>query len=290
MEEFLQHVSNGLIIGGAYALIGIGLTLILGIMKVVNFAHGELYMLGAYFAYTFVSLLQLGFVEGVIVASIAVALFGWLIDKSVLRPLRGRSIESSLLAMIGVSIVLQNAARFIWSPVPQTIQHTFSTTPVAIGPVYFTQIRLFAALMALALIVGTHFLVQKTMLGRAMRATFLDKEMAAILGVRVERIYSFTFAFGSGLAAVAGTLLGTIFVLKPTMGEFAVVKAFAVVIFGGMGSFPGAIFGGLILGVAENLGAAYVSSGYKDATAFALIIFILVFRPSGLFGKGQVTG
>jgi branched-chain amino acid transport system permease protein len=285
MVEFLQHVGNGLVIGGGYALIGIGLTMILGIMNVVNFAHGELYMLGAYFLFSLTRFLGLNFFVALILSMLGVMAIGFLIEKSILRPLRNRSLDMALLATIGLSIFLQNLARFIWTPVPQMIQHPFPPIAAAIGPVRITELRLFAALVALACIVLTHLLVKKTRLGKAMRATFQDREIAALLGIRVDRIYSFTFGFGSALAAVAGTLLGTIFVLKPTMGDFAIVKAFAVVILGGMGSFPGAILGGLILGVAENLGAAYISSGYKDVIAFALIIFILILKPSGLLGK-----
>jgi len=285
MAELLQHIINGLIIGGAYALIGIGLTLVLGIMNVVNFAHGELYMLGAYFLYTLTELVGVNYFAAILISTMGVAVVGLLIERSILKPLRGRTPDSSLLATIGLLIVLQNAARFIWSPVPQVIHHPFSSRALSIGPIMITEVRVFIALVAVALIVGTHFLVQKTTFGKAMRATFQDRGMAGILGIRVDRIYAFTFAFGSALAAIAGGLLGTIFVAAPTMGGFAVVKAFAVVILGGMGSFPGAILGGLILGVSENLGAAYISSGYKDAIAFALIILILIFKPYGLLGR-----
>ncbi len=285
MNELLQHLLNGLIMGGAYALIGIGLTMILGIMNVVNFAHGELYMLGAYFVYTLSAFLGIDFFISIIIAMVAVAGVGWLIEKGILRPLRGSPSEMSMLATIGISIALQNAARFIWSPVPQNLSVPFPPIAVALGPVRITYLRMFCALIALGAIVATHFLVQKTKLGRAIRATFQDKETAALLGVRVDHIFSFTFAYGSALAALSGSLLGAVFILMPTMGDFAIVKAFAVVILGGMGSFPGAILGGLILGVTENLAAAYISSGYKDVIAFGLVILILIIKPSGLFGR-----
>lgn len=284
MAELLQHILNGLIIGGGYALIGIGLTLILGIMNVVNFAHGELYMLGAYFVYSLSTLLGINFFLSVMTAAAGVAVIGLIIEKTILYPLRNRSPDMSLLALIGVSIFLQNIARFIWGPAPQAIVQPFALVASTIGPLRITPLRLFAAFVALIVIVGTHFLVQKTRLGKAMRATFQDREIAALYGVRIDWIFSFTFALGAFLASVSGALLGSIFVVTPTMGDFAIVKSFAVVILGGMGSFPGAILGGLILGVAENLGAAYISSGYKDVIAFALIILILILKPSGLFG------
>lgn len=289
MAEFLQHLSNGLVIGGLYALIGLGMTLILGIMDVVNFAHGELYMLGGFLVYTCITFFGLSFLPSILVASLIVMVIGWVVEKGILRPLRDRPLESSLLAMIGLSIVLQNAAMFIWTPIPQNIVHSFSPLPLVIGSVRVTELRLFSAVTAVILIAAAHLIVQYTRLGKSMRATFQDKETAALMGVRVDNVYSFTFAFGAGLAAVAGALLGAIFVVQPTMGNFAVSKAFAVVILGGMGSFPGAIVGGLILGLAESLGAGYIASGYKDAIAFALIILILLVKPSGLFGVRGVS-
>jgi len=270
MTGFLQHLVNGLIIGGAYALIGTGMTLIFGIMRVVNFAHGELYMLGAYMVLTFSAILGINFFLSMAISIITTAIFGFLLEKTVLHPLRDRPIEISMLAMIGISIVLKEGARFIWTPVPRNILNPFRPIALAIGPVRVTELRIFIAIVALLLIVATHFLVRRTWLGKSIRATFQDKDIAALLGVRVDRIYSFTFAFGSSLAAVSGTLLGTMFVVKPTMGEFAIVKAFAVVILGGMGSFAGAIVGGLILGVGENLSAAYIASGYKENASFLL--------------------
>lgn len=285
MEEFLQHFVNGLILGGAYALIGIGLTLILGIMNVVNFAHGELYMLGAYLVYTQIQFARLSFLWTIPIAALAVMALGWTIEKTLLRPQRGRGGDSTMMVLIGLHIVIQNAARFIWSPLPQPIPNPFPPKAMSFGPIFLTQLRLFCAFIAMLCMVATHLLVQKTKMGKAMRATFQDRDMAALLGVRIDGIYAFTFAYGSLLAAVSGALLGAVFTVHPTMGDFAVVKAFAVVILGGTGSFPGAILGGLILGVAENLGSAYVSSALKDAFAFALIILILVMRPAGLLGS-----
>ena len=196
MAELLQHILNGLIIGGGYALIGIGLTLILGIMNVVNFAHGELYMLGAYLVYSLSTLLGINFFLSVMISAAGIAVIGLIIEKSILYPLRNRSSDMSLLALIGVSIFLQNLARFIWSPVPQTIAQPFALVASTFGPLRITPLRFFAAVVALIFIVATHFLVQKTRLGKAMRATFQDREIAALYGVRIDWIFSFTFALG----------------------------------------------------------------------------------------------
>lgn len=282
MLEFVQHTVNGLILGGAYALIGVGLTMVLGIMRVVNFAHGELYMLGAYFVYTLMNVLGFNFYLSLCTSVLIVACIGACIERVILRPLRGREMNANMLAMIGVLIALQNVALLVWGPVPQTIRPPFPPEAFNILGISITPYRIFVAAVATAVAVGVHLFIQRTFLGKSMRAAFQDMEMASMLGVRIDRIFPFTFALGSAMAAVSGVLLGVLFTLKPTMGEFAVTRAFAVVILGGMGSFPGAILGGLILGVTENLAAAYISSGFKDAIAFMLIVLILIFKPAGL--------
>lgn len=282
MLEFFQHCVNGLILGGAYALIGVGLTLVLGIMRVINFAHGELYMLGAYFALTFMNVCGFNFYISLGLAVLTVAVIGAIIEKIVLTPLRGREMNSNMLAMIGCLIALQNIALLVWGPVPQTIRSPFPPEAFHIFGIAITPYRIFVAATAAIVVIAVHLFIQRTTLGKSMRAAFQDREMAAMLGVKINVVFPFTFALGSAMAAVAGVLLGVLFTLKPTMGEFAVTRAFAVVILGGMGSFPGAILGGLILGVTENLAAAYISSGFKDAIAFMLIVAILIFKPSGL--------
>ena len=282
MLEFIQHCLNGLIIGGAYALIGVGMTMILGIMRVINFAHGEFYMLGAYVCYSLVTLLGINFLLAFPIAVLCMALVGCGVEQVVLRPLRGRELNTNMMAMIGVSIAFSNLALLGWGAVPQAIPQPFPGGAIDVFGLSFTPFRLFIFATALVIIVGVHLFIQRTMQGKSMRATFQDMEMASMLGVRVNRVFPLTFGLGAAMAAVSGIMLGILFSLKPTMGEFAVSRAFAVVILGGMGSFPGAIAGGLILGLSENLAAAYISSGFKDAIAFMLIVFILVFKPTGL--------
>jgi branched-chain amino acid transport system permease protein len=284
IAELVQHVVNGLILGGGYALMGIGLTLIFGIMRVVNFAHGELYMLGAFFLYTLFSLWGVNFFAASLLAVAGVALVGAVVERLILRRLRDQPIEIPMLAMVALSVIM-NAAILIWDPSPKTIRHPFSPVPLTFGPVHVVAIRVFAGAVAVGLIVGAHLFIQKTRLGRAMRATFQDTDMARLTGVDVDKIYMFTFAFGAALAGASGALLGAVFWVYPAMGDLAALKSFAVVIMGGLGNFLGAIVGGLLLGVAESLGAGYVSSGYKDAIGFVLIILLLVWRPQGIFGR-----
>jgi branched-chain amino acid transport system permease protein len=285
IAELVQHVVNGLIVGGGYALMGIGLTLIFGIMRVVNFAHGEFFMMGAFFLFTLFSLWGLNFFVASVLSVIGVGLVGAIVERLILRRLRQAPIEIPMLATVALSVIIQNAAILIWDPSPKTIKHVFSPLPLTLGPVHVVSIRVFAGLVAVALIVGSHLLIQKTRIGRAMRATFQDTDMARLAGVDVDKVYMFTFGFGAALAGASGALLGAVFWVYPAMGDLAALKSFAVVIMGGLGNFLGAIVGGLLLGVSESLGAGYISSGYKDAIGFVLIILLLLWRPQGLFGR-----
>ena len=282
---FIQYVINGLTIGGAYALIGIGLTLILGIMNVVNFAHGEFYMLGAYFLFTFFVLMKINFYLAMILAIASIMVVGFIFEKLILKPIRTKSIETVMLCMVGVSLFLQNVAMLIWSPIPEAIPSPFPPKGYMLGGLYFLPERILVICIALVLMILTHLLIKKTKIGKAMRATFLDIEAASLMGIKINRIYSFTFTLGVGLAAAAGVLLGPVFTVHPFVGNLANLKAFSIVIIGGLGSFTGAVTAGLLLGIFESLGAGYVSSGYQDAVGFLMLILILIFKPTGLFRK-----
>jgi branched-chain amino acid transport system permease protein len=290
VDALPQHLVNGLVLGGTYALLGIGLTLIFGLMNVVNFAHGEFYTLGAYATFAALALSGLPFLAALAVAIAAGVLLGALTERVLLRPLRGESIDSIMLVMIGLWIAMQNTELLVWGGVAKSIPHPFPTAPLVLGPLGIAPLRLFVLAAALALILGAHLIIQRTRLGRAMRATFQDADTAALMGVRIARIHTATFAIGSGLAAAAGALLGPIFLAYPSMGDLASLKAFCVVILGGLGNVAGATLGGLVLGVAEELGAGYVSSGYRDAVGFVIIILVLLLRPSGLFARAERVG
>jgi len=290
VDQLLQHLVNGLVLGGTYALLGIGLTLIFGLMNVVNFAHGEFYTLGAYATFAALTLADLNFFAALGLAIVCGLVVGAVTEFVLVRPLRRESIDTVMLVMIGVWIAMQNSELLVWGGVAKSIPHPFSTTPLTLGGVSLAPLRLFVLVAALGLIVGAHLLIHRTRLGRAMRATFQDADTAALIGVRIRRIYTATFAIGSGLAAAAGALLGPIFIAYPSMGDLASLKAFSVVILGGLGNIAGATVGGLVLGVAEELGAGYVSSGYRDAVGFVIIIAVLLLRPSGLFARAERVG
>jgi len=290
VEALLQHLLNGLVLGGTYALLGIGLTLIFGLMHVVNFAHGEFYTLGAYLTFAALALLGVPFFLGLALAILGGGLLGAAGERVLLRPLRGESIDTTMLVTIGLWIVLQNGELLVWGGVAKSIPHPFPTAPIVLGPVSVAPLRLFVMAAVLALIAGAHLLIHRTPLGTAMRATFQDHDTAALMGIDTGRIHTLTFALGSSLAAAAGALLGPIFLVYPSMGDLASLKAFSVVILGGLGNLAGATLGGLLLGVAEELGAGYVSSGYRDAVGFVIIILVLLLRPAGLFARAERVG
>lgn len=290
MDQLLQHLLNALILGGTYALLGIGLTLIFGIMRVVNFTHGELYALGAYMVYFFAMVLGVNFFLALVVAVLIGIAVGGLIELVLLRRLRGASIDTTMLVMIGAWIIMQNSEQLAWSGVAKSIVTPFPQEPLVLGPVSVSWTRVFVFVVAALLIVGTHLLIQRTRLGKAMRATFQDRDTAALMGVNINAVYTATFALGSGLAAAAGALLGPVFVVTPTMGNLAALKAFAIVILGGLGNIKGATIGGFILAFAEEIGAGYLSSGYRDAMGFLLIMVVLLFRPTGLFAQAERIG
>ncbi len=290
MDQFLQHLVNAVILGGTYALLGIGLTLIFGIMRVVNFTHGELYAFGAYMVYLVAATLGLNFFLGLAVAVIAGVLLGALIEIALLRPMRSADIDIVMLVMIGGWIVMQNTELLVWGGVAKAIVTPFPDAPLVIGPVSISWLRVFVLVVALLLIIGSYVLIHRTKLGKAMRATFQDTDTAALMGVHIKGIHTATFAIGSGLAAAAGALLGPVFLVTPTMGDLASLKAFAIVILGGLGNITGATIGGFILALVEEIGAGYISSGYRDAMGFLIIIVVLLFKPTGLFARAERVG
>lgn len=290
MDQIMQHAVNGLVLGATYALLGIGLTLVFGIMRVVNFAHGELYALGAYVAYALVSVLQLNFFASLLFAAIAGFLIGSAIEFLLLRRCKLENIDEVMLIMIGTMIIMQNAELMLWGGVAKVVPTPFSQEPLVLGSVALSPTRLFVLCTAALLLLVFYLVIERSRLGMAMRATFQDKDAAKIVGVNVSRIYTLTFALGSCLAAVTGALLAPIFVVSPTMGDLASLKAFAIVILGGLGNIPGAALGGFALAMIEEFGASYISTAYRDALGFIVILIVMVVRPQGLFAIKERVG
>jgi len=285
MDLFFQLLANGLVTGTFYALSALGLTLVFGLMRVVNFAHGELYVIGGLLGWALTAVLGWNYFLTLLVVILVLGVGGYLIDQVLIARVRGQGEEPTILLTIGLSIFIANTALLIVGTTPVTVASPFASKPLFLGPVVITQARLMLVGVCAVLIGGANLLIQRTTLGRAMRATFQDTMAAQLVGIRTAHIYGLTFALGAILAGAAGMLLGSIYVVEPTIGGVISLKAFVVVILGGMGSFAGAIVGGLILGVAEALWGGYVATGYVDAIGFALVILTLLVRPYGLFSK-----
>jgi branched-chain amino acid transport system permease protein len=285
MDLFLQLVANGLVLGAFYALSAMGLTLVFGLMRVVNFAHGELYVIGGLFGWALTVVFGWNYFLALVAVVIVLGILGYFIDQVLIARVRGQGEEPTILLTIGLSIFIANTALLIVGTTPVTVASPFASKPLFFGPVVITQARLVLVAICAVLIAAANLLIQKTTLGRAMRATFQDPMAAQLVGIRTSRIYGFTFALGATLAGAAGMLLGSIYVVEASTGGIISLKAFVVVILGGMGSFAGAVAGGLILGLTEALWGGYVSSGYVDAIGFALVIVTLLVRPYGLFSR-----
>jgi branched-chain amino acid transport system permease protein len=284
MEFIPQYVFNGLVVGCSYALIAVGLTAIFGLMEIANFAHGQFYMLGAYFTYWLTRIVGLNFWTGLVASVIGVMLVGVILERTLFRLLRGASLSSSVLATIALSIFLENLALNVWGPRPQKILSPFETGSIEFLGIFTTPERLLMLFATVLIVILLHLGLRHTQTGKAIRATFQQREAAALVGIDIDRLYTLTFAIGAGLAALAGVLLGTIFVVQPSMGGIATLKAFVVVTLGGISSFAGGIAGGLVLGLAESFGAI-IAPAYKDAVGFILVMLVLLYKPDGLFGK-----
>jgi branched-chain amino acid transport system permease protein len=284
MDFIPQYVFNGLIVGCSYALIAVGLTAIFGLMEIANFAHGQFYMLGAYFSYWLTRVVGLDFWTGLVTSIIGVMLVGIILERTLFRILRGASLSSSVLATIALSIFLENLALNVWGPRPQKILSPFETGSIEFLGIFTTPERLLMLFVTVLIVILLHLGLRHTQTGKAIRATFQQREAAALVGIDIDRLYTLTFAIGAGLAALAGVLLGTIFVVQPSMGGIATLKAFVVVTLGGISSFAGGIAGGLVLGLAESFGAI-IAPAYKDAVGFILVMLVLLYKPDGLFGK-----
>ena len=283
----LQQIVNGATIGAVYALIAVGLTLVFGILDVINFAHGEFYMLGAFLTYSLTVRLGLDYFLALILTIVGGGVAGLIAERLTVRPLQGRHMFTVVLSTLGLSIFLQNGALLTWGPDPREIELAWGGRPIVVGGVVITMLRVAVIVTSAVVIAALTWFIRRTIWGMAMRAVAKNRDAAALMGVPVRRVFALTFAVGTAMAGVAGGLLGAMFTIEPTMGEWAVVKAFCVVIMGGMGNVPGAVLGGLILGVAENVGGGFLPGGssYKDGIGYAILIAVLLLRPQGLFGR-----
>jgi branched-chain amino acid transport system permease protein len=277
---------NGLVIGVIYALSALGVSLVVGIMNVVNFAHGEFYILAGYFSYLFANALGMNLVAAMTLAVAIVFVFGLLVEYTLIRPTYGDDLYSLILTFI-LSIVLQNAYLLIFGPYPNKPPGWVRGATDVFGLFMYGNQRLAALVAGTCVIVVVFAMIKLTWFGRIIRATSQDRGMAELNGVNTTRLNMLSFGLGCALAAAAGVILAPVFPVTPTAGVPVALTAFVVVVLGGMGSLWGCIIGGLTLGLVENLGAAYLSTGYKHVFGFVILILVLAIRPSGLFGHKE---
>ncbi|MDQ0338143.1 branched-chain amino acid transport system permease protein [Caldalkalibacillus uzonensis] len=285
MNLFMQSIIDGILNGAIYAVIALGLTLIFGVMKIINMAHGEFVMLGmfsTYFIYQYAGLdpyLTIPF------TGIIVFLFGLLMYQFGVGKIPGLTEENSLLFTAGASLFIANLAQFLWSPNYRRLDLPYGVTTLQVGDLAISVTKIISLCIVLVCVIGLWYFLHKTFVGMAIRASSQEKIAASLMGINVKRIAMITFGIGAGFSAIAGTLLTAEIAFYPTVGTIFIIKAFIVVVLGGMGNIPGAAVGGIILGVAESLGAVYVSSGFTDAYGLIIFLLILLFRPQGLLGR-----
>ncbi len=316
MSTFLQQLINGVSLGAIYSLIALGYTMVYGVLKLINFAHGDVYMVGAFMGYYLANglgargaqaigasaegfiargLLGTGTMEPSLITALVImllamaicAVLGVIIERFAYRPVRKYSRLTALITAIGVSLLLENGGQVVFGADPKFFPELFRKRNIDIfGGASINTADIIVLLIALALMIGLQFIVFRTKTGRAMRAVSFNLQSAKLMGINTDRIIMFTFALGSALAAAAGVLVAIrIPRIDPLMGILVGLKAFVAAVLGGIGNIPGAVLGGLLIGITETMVAGYLSSTYKDAVAFAILILILLFRPSGLLGS-----
>ena len=285
-HQVLQQLVNGISLGSIYALIALGYTMIYGIIKLINFAHGDIYMVGAYIGFFAITQAGLSIVPALLVSLVTTALLGMLVEKLAYKPLRHAPRLSVLITAIGVSFFLEYASMYFVSPTPRTFPAMMDSVAVNIGGLVINGQQMLILGITFVLMVILTYIVKFTNTGKAMRAASFDTETAQLMGINSDRIISITFGIGSALAAVAGVLVGIYYnSIDPLMGIMPGLKAFVAAVLGGIGILPGAVVGGIILGVVEAFVSVFISSTFRDAAAFAILIIVLLVRPTGIFGK-----
>ncbi len=293
-QLFLQQLSNGLTLGSIYALIALGYTMIYGVIQLINFAHGEVFIVGAYAALCVMSMTSLQAVMpwwlllglAIVVAMFVSALLGWVMERLAYRPLRTAPRLNALITAIGMSFFLQNALMLIFGATDRSFPNWVPAVRWDIGGVTLTLMHIIIWVSSALMMLGLHFLVMKTQLGMAMRATSQDQKACYLLGIPVNRIISMTFMIGAVFASVGGVLFGLNYgTINFHDGYMMGLKAFTAAVLGGIGNLPGAMIGGLVLGILESMGAGYLSSQWKNVFAFVILVIILIFKPRGLLGE-----
>lgn len=286
MDQFLQQMANGISLGSIYALIALGYTMVYGIIKLINFAHGDVYMIGAYIGFAATTYARLGFFPALIIAMVSCAVLGVVIERVAYKPLRDSARIAVLITAIGMSLLLEYVMMFFVGAEVRSYPKLIPSKAIELGNVVINMQQIYIVLTSIALMILLQFIVHKTKTGKAMRAVSIDRDAAQLMGIKIDRTISFTFAVGSAFAGAAGVLVGIYYnSIDPLMGIMPGLKAFIAAVFGGIGNIPGAMIGGLSIGIMETLVSGYGNSMYRDAVVFAFLIIILILKPSGLLGK-----
>lgn len=286
--DFLNQIINGLSTGSMYALVAIGYTMVYGIGKMINFAHGEIIMVSAYIALVCISNYHLPVVVSLLISIVLTALLGVITEKVAYKPLRGKGSLEVLITAIGVSYLLQNIFLLAFTSSGRTFPQIMPSGSIHFAGLSISYITIITLVVSAICTAALLFFINKTKLGKAMLAVSEDNAAASLMGINVSTTISLAFAIGSGLGAVAGTIYGCKFsLINPYIGQMLGIKAFIAAVLGGIGSIPGAMVGGLLIGVAESLTIAYISSDFSDAVVFGILILLLIIKPAGLFGKNE---
>jgi len=282
----MQQIVNGISLGSIYALIALGYTMVYGIIKLINFAHGDIYMIGAYTGFAVVTYTNLGFFPALIIAMIACSALGVVTEKVAYKPLRSASRIAVLITAIGVSLLMEYVMMFFVTADVRSYPDVLSNASFEIGGVIIKMQQIYILITTVPLMVFLQYIVHRTKVGKAMRAVSIDRDAAELMGIKVDQTISYTFAIGSALAGAAGVLVGIYYnSINPLMGIMPGLKAFVAAVLGGIGSIPGAMIGGMSIGVIENMVSGYGGSLIKDAVVFAILIIVLLVKPSGILGK-----
>lgn len=288
MTIFIQQVINGLMLGSVYALLALGYTMVYGIIKLINFAHGDIYMLGAYFGYFFIKVLHLNFFIALVLAMAVSAVIGVLIEYIAYRPLRHSPRIAVLISALGISFLLENGMTYLYGSDQRSFPQAIKTVQYHFYGIQVSNIQLIIAVTSIVLMLLLTYVVKRTKMGRAMRAVSADPDAATLMGININHTISFTFAIGSALAAAGGVLIRLYYnSIDPLMGMTPGLKAFVAAVLGGIGIIPGAAVGGWLIGILETMVQATSFSAYKDAIVYAMLIVILLIKPTGILGKNK---
>ncbi|GLX32239.1 branched-chain amino acid ABC transporter permease [Leuconostoc mesenteroides subsp. dextranicum] len=288
MTTFIQQLINGLMLGSVYALLALGYTMVYGIIKLINFAHGDIYMLGAYFGYFFIKVLHLNFFIALILAMAVSAIIGVVIEYIAYRPLRHSPRIAVLISALGISFLLENGMTYLYGSDQRSFPQAIKTVQYHFYGIQVSNIQLIIAVTSIVLMLLLTYIVKNTKMGRAMRAVSADPDAASLMGININHTISFTFAIGSALAAAGGVLIGLYYnSIDPLMGMTPGLEAFVAAVLGGIGIIPGAAVGGWLIGILETMVQATAFSDYKDAIVYAMLIVILLIKPTGILGKNK---